>query len=149
MAQHGGNPNPCRKTCYSKETVGFNLATGQRRQFRSIRRAALDLGLSITGVQDCIGRRPFHGWMFFLLEEEHTKKSQDSLRYWRDNYGKDGRYIGEVSPMPKKNTTNTNKVPLRIDGRTIIYVDPANATPEYAEAYRKKLKTAQAKANNT
>ena len=107
MTKHGGNPKPSRKTCYSKETVGYNLATGQRRQFRSMRRAALDLGLSIAAVQDFIGRRPFRGWLFFLLEEENTKKCQDSLRYWKENFDKDCRYIGEDAPMPARKTPTT------------------------------------------
>ena len=146
MTKHGGNPKPSRKTCYSKETVGYNLATGQRRQFRSMRRAALDLGLSIAAVQDFIGRRPFRGWLFFLLDEENTKKCQDSLRYWKENFDKDCRYIGEDAPMPARKTpTNTNKVPLRIDARTVIYVAPEKATPEYAESYREKMEKAKTK----
>lgn len=31
------------------------------------------------------------------------------------------------------------KVSLRIDERTVIRVDKKNATPEYAEAYRRKM----------
>lgn len=32
-----------------------------------------------------------------------------------------------------------SKIPLRIDDRTVIYVDPHNATPEYAKHYLDRL----------
>lgn len=75
-------------------------------------------------------------WLFAYKGEE--SKISQVLAYHQEHYN---RHVRQVEGTKQKG----KKVPLRIDTHTVIYVDPKDATEEYAEQYRQRLADNKAK----
>ena len=129
-----GNPNPTIKTCWKRAVVGVNLTTGQRVKWQSVRMAADAVGFDPSWFTHLLKEnRPANGWLCAYEDEED--KMKDRLDWCK----RSGKYA-KIKPNAAKSTKG--KVALRIDSRTVIYVKPENATPEYAEEYRQRISNA-------
>ena len=73
----------------------------------------------------------------FAYKGEESKLAQ-SLPYHQEHYN---NHVRQIKGTKKKG----KKVMLRIDRHTVIYVDPKDATEEYAEQYRQRLAENMAK----
>lgn len=144
---------PKPKTCYSRRCVIYDIATGtrcdtpsitkageaivgysveglERRVWRSISEAARELGTTPAYMSNIIrDGRSFRGWCI-----AKTRNEQNALELAK-NGGKRTEQAKEHKPKAK-----TGKlVSLRIDSRTVIWVEPEDATEEFAKMYRNLL----------
>ena len=127
-----GNPHPTIKTCYSRSVVGYNLTTGERRQWKSVRQAAESVGMNQSWFNHLLKEnRPSNGWLCAYAEDESV--IEERLCYYR----RSGKFAKNAS---KKKRQTDGLVALRLDRRTVIYVNPDEATPEYAQQYLNKIK---------
>jgi hypothetical protein len=133
-----GNPNPPKKTTYSNPVVSYDLETGKWHNYRSVSIAARSLDMSNTTILIALRQqKPAKKRWLFAYKGEESKISQ-VLAYHQEHYN---RHVRQVEGTKQKG----KKVPLRIDTHTVIYVDPKDATEEYAEQYRQRLADNKAK----
>lgn len=126
------NTKPTKKTCYSRAVVGINLTTDERRQWPSVKTAAEGCGMQASWFTHLlIGHLPTNGWLCAYADE------QDWVAEKLDYYKRSGKF---KRTDPTKSKSMKGKVALRIDSRTVIYVTPDKATPEYAQQYLNKIK---------
>lgn len=121
---------PKPKTCYSRRCVIYDIATGTRSETPSITKAAAKIGCSTSFLGQIIrAGMNTNGFVVTYIEDE--QKALVKLRALQAK----GDY------KPRKHRKREEKlVPLRIDIRTVIFVTPDKATPEYAQHYINKLK---------
>lgn len=135
-----GNPNPPKKTTYSKPVVVYDLETEKWHNYKSVSFAARSLDISNTTILIALRhQKPAKKRWLFAYKGEESKLAQ-SLPYHQEHYN---NHVRQIKGTKKKG----KKVMLRIDRHTVIYVDPKDATEEYAEQYRQRL--ADNKANFT
>ena len=135
-----GNPNPPKKTTYSKPVVVYDLETEKWHNYKSVSLAARSLDISNTTILIALRQqKPAKKRWLFAYKGEESKLAQ-SLPYHQEHYN---NHVRQIKGTKKKG----KKVMLRIDKHTVIYVNPKNATEEYAEQYRQRL--AENKANFT
>lgn len=135
-----GNHKPPKKTSYSNPVVVYDLETERWSNYRSISLAARSLDMSNTTIVIALRQqKPAKKRWLFAYKGEESKLAQ-SLLYHQEYYN---NHVRQIKGTKKKG----RKVMLRIDKHTVIYVDPKDATEEYAEQYRQRL--ADNKANFT
>lgn len=135
-----GNHKPPKKTTYSKPVVVYDLETEKWHNYKSVSFAARSLDISNTTILIALRQqKPAKKRWLFTYKAEESKLAQ-SLPYHQEYYN---NHVRQVKGTKKKG----KKVMLRIDKHTVIYVDPKDATEEYAEKYRQRL--AENKANFT
>lgn len=126
------NTKPNKKTCYSRAVVGINLTTDERRQWPSVKTAAEGCGMQASWFTHLLrGHQPANGWLCAYEDE------QDWFAERLDYFKRSGKF---KRTDPSKDKSMKGKVALRIDSRTVIYVTPDKATPEYAQQYLNKIK---------
>lgn len=125
------NTKPYHKTCYSRAVVTYHIATGTRREFPSVTRAADFVDVSSSWLGHIL-RTNHKAGDYIAAYVEDEEKAKERLRFYQNKreYRRDGA---------KTVASTRGKVALRIDSRTVIYVDKRNATEEYAEAYRRRI----------
>lgn len=117
-------------------TCAVNLETLERKYFPSFTAAAVHTGVGKMQVSKCFrDDTPFNGWYFCPADKVGEKTER--IRYLSN------KWIKEGMPVQQRNATKPKEslVSLRIDSHTVILVKPENATEEYAEKYREKLKS--------
>lgn len=133
-----GNPKPPKKTCYSKPVVAYDLETGKWSNYRSVSLAARSLEMANTTILAALRQqKPAKKRWLFAYKGEEPKIAQ-VMAYHQEHYDNHVRHVSETKP-------SKGKVLLRIDSHTSIYVDPKDATEEYAEHYRQRLAENKAK----
>lgn len=121
---------PKPKTCYSRRCVIYDIETGQRSEAPSITKAAAKIGCSTSFLGQIIrAGMNTNGFVVTYIEDE--QKALVKLRALQAK--------GDYKPR-KQRKREEKLVPLRIDSRTIIFVTPDKATPEYAKQYLNKIK---------
>ena len=119
---------PKPKTCYSRRCVIYDIATGTRSETHSITKAAAKIGCSTSFLgQIIMAGMNTNGFVVTYIEDE--QKAIVKLRALQAK--------GDYKPR-KQRKREEKLVPLRIDARTVIYVTPDKATPEYAEQWRQR-----------
>ncbi len=121
---------PNIKTCYSRHVVMYDIATGTRSEQPSITKAAAKVGCSPSWLGVTM-RSTMHFGNYIVAYVEDEAKAKERLHQYQSR--------GDFARIFRKPNTK-KKVALRIDARTIIYVEPKNANEEYAEQYRQKIK---------
>ena len=135
-----GNHKPPKKTTYSNPVVAYDLETEKWSNYRSVSLAARSLDMANTTILVALRQqKPAKKRWLFAYKGEESKLAQ-ALPYHQEYYN---NHVRQVNGTKKKG----KKVMLRIDKHTVIYVDPKDATEEYAEQYRQRL--ADNKANFT
>lgn len=114
---------PKPKTCYSRNCVCFEIATGRRREFKSISQMAAFIGCANTTCGRVM-KSGLHTGDYIIAYIEDEDKAVVKLRTFQEKQNF------------KAKTKGRKEVPLRIDARTVIYVTPDKATPEYAEQWK-------------
>lgn len=115
--------------------VAYRLSDGRRFQADSLTALAAKMGVTNTGGINIAARTRHiyvHEWFICHLKDEKNLKAE--IEHWMKWYaGQRGKCkTNGDAPKPER-------VPLRIDSRTIIYVKPENANERYAEEYRQRL----------
>lgn len=116
---------PKPKTCYSRRCVCYEIATGCRREFKSIRQMAAFIGCANTTC-GMVMKSGLHTGDYIIAYIEDEQKAIVKLRTFQEKQNFKAR------------KTKRKEVPLRIDARTVIYVTPDKATPEYAQKWKEK-----------
>lgn len=117
-----------RKT-RNRRVVAYDIATGERVEYQSATMAAGAVGCNVSWLNQVLrSRMHINGYVVGYLEDE--AKALGKLRNYQSR--------GDYARSPRRATHN-GKVPLRIDARTVIYVNPEQANEAYAERYRKML----------
>lgn len=108
--------------------VVFDIETGSRSEFRSIKEAAAFVGCDYNYMRKRLrDLLPFNGYTFASIENERSAKEKAlSFRSRREYVPKRRKSIA---------TSSKEKVPLRIDSRTVIYVTKDKANRKYAEQW--------------
>ncbi len=133
-----GNHKPPKKTSYSNPVVVYDLETERWSNYRSVSLAARSLDISNTTILIALRQqKPAKKRWLFAYKGEESKLAQ-SLPYHQEHYN---NHVRQIKGTKKKG----KKVMLRIDKHTVIYVDPKDATEEYAEQYRQRLADNMAK----
>ena len=124
---------PKPKTCYSRRCVIYDISTGTRGEQPSISKAAAKIGCSISHLGQVLrGGMNINGYVVAYIEDE--QKALVKLRALQAR--------GDGKKLTKRR--NEKKlVPLRIDSRTVIYVQPEKATESYAEEMRQRYKESE------
>lgn len=125
------NKHPNKKRSWCRAVVGYNLTTGERHEWPSVKTAAEGCGMQASWFTVLLKqKRTTNGWLCAYADDE--KSILGKLEY----HMRSGKYAVNTNAKGKG---LKGKVALRIDSRTVIYVTPDKATPEYADEYRKWL----------
>lgn len=118
---------------YKRNVIGYNIETGERREWKSLNVAAEDIGTTYSYLAHLTHDRAsiVKGWAVSYPEFE-----ADAVSLY-ENGGKKERDYRRSKRMAK--APNKNLVPLRIKDKLVIWVKPEQATEEYAEEYLKML----------
>ena len=133
MNKSRGNSHPTKKTCYSRPVVVYKIATGDRREYKSVTQAAAAVQMCQSWFGQVL-RSSMHANGFICAYVEDEDKAIEKLR----NYQSRGEYEKPTtifcSEKPKK-----KMVMLMVKKGLWIQVPEENATPEYAERYLHRL----------
>ena len=127
------NHKPNIKQCWKRAVVGINLTTGERHEWPSVSTAAEGCGMQASWFGHLLrGHQVANGWL--CAYADYQDWVAERLEYLK----RSGKY--SMNKNKGKGSSTKGKVALRIDSRTVIFVWPEDATPEYAEQYRNKIK---------
>ena len=119
--------------------TAFNLETLERIDFPSMARAADHCLVDKSMLQKYLRNdQMWRGWYWCPTEVADLR--MERVLYLSRRWKAEGKPIGR-----KRGKAKPKLVALRIDRHTVIMVTPENATPEYAEKYREKLKSQSTK----
>lgn len=118
---------------HKRNVIGYNIKTGERREWKSLNAAAEEIGTSYSYLSHLIHGKAavMREWVIAYPENE-----ADAVSLY-ENGGKKERGRKQSERIIK--APNKGLVPLRIKDKLVIWVKPEQATREYAEEYLKIL----------
>jgi hypothetical protein len=114
-------------------SVAYRLSDGKRIQADTIAALAAKMGISSNTIANAARRNHVYGHEWFVCHLADEAKLKAELDHWLK------WYEGQRGKCKACKTSQTDRVALRIDSKTVIMVKPENANERYAEEYRKKM----------
>ena len=116
-----------------RNVIGYNIETGERREWRSLSVAAEEIGATYSYLAHLTHDKAsiVKGWAVAYPEYE-----ADAVSLY-ENGGRKERDCRRSKRMVK--APNKGTVPLVLKNKTVIWVKPEQATKEFAENYLKML----------
>jgi len=119
-----------------RSVIGYNIETGERKEWCSLNQAAEELGTAYSYLSHLLHRKAasVKGWCLAYPDCE-----ADAVSLYENGGKKERRRSERKRSSRTIKNPGKNLVPLRINDKLTIWVKPEDATKEFAEEYMRML----------